>query len=164
MQFLGFKRHSKYKYHRKPLHQSNYLLIFAYLWDVNQQFGDKFVFWKLVHTYVFFIFFLTYLDESEIEKLEDAVAKAVRESNFSKAKEIQQKIDKIVMEKTASNQNSLQGEKNFRSPNFSPTYVKKKPKKIKFCFDFEENEKHTGKSFSEVLLFAEHGENTEYKG
>jgi len=49
------------------------------------------------------------IDETEIEKLEDAVSKAVRESNFSKAKEIQQKIDKIVMDKTATNQNSLQG-------------------------------------------------------
>ena len=86
--------------------------------------------------------------------MEDAVAKAVRESNFSKAKEIQQKIDKIVMEKTASNQNSLQGEKNFRLP----IYVKK-TQKLKVCFDFEENKKHTGKSLSEVLLFAEHGEN-----
>ena len=57
----------------------------------------------------FLIFSLSYLDEAEIEKLEDAVAKAVRESNFSKAKEIQQKIDKIVMEKIVSNQNSLQG-------------------------------------------------------
>ena len=61
----------------------------------------------------FLIVFLTYLDETEIEKLEDAVAKAVRESNFSKAKEIQQKIDKIVMEKTATNQNNLQGEKDW---------------------------------------------------
>ena len=59
-------------------------------------------------------FVLSYLDEAEIEKLENAVAKAVRESNFSKAKELQQKIDKIVMDKTASNQNSLQGEIFFR--------------------------------------------------
>ena len=63
---------------------------------------------------MFSTFFVqSYLDEAEIEKLEDAVAKAVRESNFSKAKELQQKIDKIVMDKKASNQNSLQGEKNF---------------------------------------------------
>ena len=70
-----------------------------------------------MHTYdVFLNFLLTYLDEAEIEKLEDAVAKAVRESNFSKAKELQQKIDKIVMDKKASNQNSLQGEKFFKIP------------------------------------------------
>ena len=55
------------------------------------------------------------VDEVEIEKLKAAVFKAVRENNFSKAKEIQQKIDKIVMEKTVSNQNSLQGENNFKT-------------------------------------------------
>ena len=68
----------------------------------------------MCNAHVFYFFVLSYLDEVEIEKLEDAVAKAVRESNFSKAKEIQQKIDKIVMDKTATNQKSLQGEKNFR--------------------------------------------------
>ena len=43
--------------------------------------------------------FSNLLDEAEIEKLKDAVVKAVREENFSKAKEIQQKIDRIVFEK-----------------------------------------------------------------
>ena len=67
---------------------------------------------------MFSIFFVqSYLDEAEKEKLEDAVSKAVRESNFSKAKEIQQKIDKMVMvigDLLPTNQNSLQGEKSFR--------------------------------------------------
>ena len=61
------------------------------------------------------IFFLN-VDEAEIEKLKASVFKAVRENNFSKAKEIQQKIDKILMDKTqaSTNQNSLQGEKDYQ--------------------------------------------------
>ena len=56
------------------------------------------------------------VDEVEIEKMKAAVFKAVRESNFSKAKEMLQKIDTILMDKTqaSTNQNSLQGEKIFR--------------------------------------------------
>ena len=58
----------------------------------------------------------SFVDEAEIEKLKAAVFKAVRENNFSKAKEIQQKIDKILMDKTqaSTNQNSLQGEKDYQ--------------------------------------------------
>ena len=62
------------------------------------------------------LIFIFFVDEAEIEKLKAAVSKAVRESNFSKAKEIQQKIDKILMDKTqaSTNQNSLQGEKDYQ--------------------------------------------------
>jgi hypothetical protein len=56
------------------------------------------------------------VDEVEIEKLKAAVFKAVRESNFSKAKEIQQKIDRILMSKTqaSTNQKIVQGEKDYQ--------------------------------------------------
>ena len=66
--------------------------------------------WNKANIQIFFA------DEAEIEKLKAAVFKAVRESNFSKAKEIQQKIDKILMNKTqaSTNQNSLQGEKDYQ--------------------------------------------------
>ena len=67
------------------------------------------------------------VDEVEIEKSKAAVFKAVRESNFSRAKEIQQKIDKILMNKTqaSTNQNSPQGEKddiNFLYPQLFDTH------------------------------------------
>ena len=57
-----------------------------------------------------------FVDEAEIEMLKAAVIKALREDNFSKAKEILQKIDKILMGKTqaSTNQNSLQGEKDYQ--------------------------------------------------
>jgi excinuclease UvrABC nuclease subunit len=60
------------------------------------------------------LFFKVYTDEAEIEKLEDALDEAARESKYSKAKEIQSKIDKIkelLRTKRSINQGSLQGEK-----------------------------------------------------
>ena len=73
------------------------------------------------------LIFIFFVDEAEIEKLKAAVIKAVSENNFSKAKEIQQKIDKILMDKTqaSTNQNSLQGEKddiNFLYPQLFDTH------------------------------------------
>ena len=61
---------------------------------------------------IYCIIFL-YIDEAkaEIEKLEDALDEAVRENIFSKANEIQLKIDKIKKDKMSTNQDSLQGEK-----------------------------------------------------
>ena len=59
-------------------------------------------------------FFKAHTDEAEIEKLEDALDEAARENSFSKAKEIQLKIDKIkelFRTKRSTNQGSLQGEK-----------------------------------------------------
>ena len=63
------------------------------------------------------------VDEVDIEKLKAAVLKAVRESNFSKAKEIQE----ILMSKTqaSTNQKIVQGEKkiiNFLYPQLFDTY------------------------------------------
>ena len=43
--------------------------------------------------------------------MEDALYEAVRENIFSKAKEIQTKIDEIKKDKMSTNQDSLQGEK-----------------------------------------------------
>ena len=62
------------------------------------------------------LIFIFFVDEAEIEKLKAAVIKAVSENNFSKAKEIQQKIAKILMDKTqaSTNQNSLQGKKDYQ--------------------------------------------------
>ena len=73
------------------------------------------------------LIFIFFVDEAEVEELKAAVFKAVRESNFSKAKEIQQKIDKILMDKTqaSTNQNSFQGEKddiNFLYPQLFDTH------------------------------------------
>ena len=64
--------------------------------------------------------FIFFVDEAD-------VIKAVSENNFSKAKEIQQKIDKILMDKTqaSTNQNSWQGEKddiNFLYPQLFDTH------------------------------------------
>ena len=73
------------------------------------------------------LIFIFFVDEAEIEKLKAAVIKAVSENNFSKAKEIQQKIAKILMDKTqaSTNQNNSQGEKddiNFLYPQLFDTH------------------------------------------
>ena len=62
------------------------------------------------------LIFIFFVDEAEIEKLKAAVFKAVRESNFLKAKEIQEKIDRILMSKTqaSTNQKIVQGEKDYQ--------------------------------------------------
>ena len=75
---------------------------------------DIFCHFLFCHTIM--LLFIFFVDEAEIEKLKAAVFKAVRESNFSKAKEIQQKIDRILMSKTqaSTNQKIVQGEKDYQ--------------------------------------------------
>ena len=65
-----------------------------------------------IHTLIYLLyFFKVCIDEAEIEKLEDALYEAARKNSFSKAKEIQSKIDKIKEAKRSTNRDSLQGEK-----------------------------------------------------
>ena len=50
---------------------------------------------------MFNLSFLLFVDGSQKKKLQDDLAKAIRESDFSKAKEIQSKIDNLGSSKTS---------------------------------------------------------------
>ena len=55
---------------------------------------------------MFNLSFLLFVDGSQKKKLQDDLAKAIRESDFLKAKELQSKLDNFGKAKTSTNQNS----------------------------------------------------------
>ena len=50
---------------------------------------------------MFNLSFLLFVDESQKKKLQDDLAKAIRESDFSKAKELQSRIDNLGKSRSA---------------------------------------------------------------